>query len=464
MPLDPSIPLSVKPIQLPDPLEVFSAIEQVKGQREAAELRRLAAEEARQRGIEAKAERAEKKQLSELYADAVTVDPVNGQIRYDRDKLLAKAPRHLVPTLLDQLQKDEVSMNTLIKSGFDLDNARRLWLGGEAPDVIDAQGNPEVWKTTLLRARQTGAMDQSTYEQLQSITDPQDILARAQAWVTRAAGKPGELEKISTVDAQGRPVTQFVKPTAGASYPAAPEKAPNIGSFEDYVVRRYGPTPTAAQIALAHREWQPPAPPPLQLIPIIGPDGKPTLVPEGQAIGATPASAIGETGGLKLTGTQQEDIATMLTVQDLSKLVLERGEALQWSGVGPVAGRAGSLLAGVGVGDPKAEELRNFIGNIQGTIAKLRGGTAFSAQEQKMLESYTPTPQDSPLKIKAKLRSLDQFITAKRENMLRVAGGEYTPRNTSAVTTVAKEGDVKPIPGHPGTEQTYRNGKWIRTK
>lgn len=28
----------------------------------------------------------------------------------------------------------------------------------------------------------------------------------------------------------------------------------------------------------------------------------------------------------------------------------------------------------------------------------------------------------------------------------------------------AKEGDVQPIPGYPGTEQTFRNGKWIRTK
>jgi hypothetical protein len=28
----------------------------------------------------------------------------------------------------------------------------------------------------------------------------------------------------------------------------------------------------------------------------------------------------------------------------------------------------------------------------------------------------------------------------------------------------AKEGDVKPIPGYAGTEQTFKNGKWIRTK
>jgi len=27
-----------------------------------------------------------------------------------------------------------------------------------------------------------------------------------------------------------------------------------------------------------------------------------------------------------------------------------------------------------------------------------------------------------------------------------------------------EEGQRKPIPGYPGTEQTYRNGKWIRTK
>jgi hypothetical protein len=197
---------------------------------------------------------------------------------------------------------------------------------------------------------------------------------------------------------------------------------------------------------------------------VVGPDGKPVYVPRSQAIGKTPGSAAEGPGGLKLSPTQQEDISTMLTVQDLSKIVLERGEAIGWSGVGPMAGRAGNVLAQVDIGDPKAEELRNFIGNIQGTIAKLRGGTAFSPQEKAMLDSYTPTPNDSVLKIKAKLKSLDTFITAKRENMLRVAGGEYTPRDTSTVATAAKEGDVKPIPGHPGTEQTYRNGKWIRTK
>jgi hypothetical protein len=40
------------------------------------------------------------------------------------------------------------------------------------------------------------------------------------------------------------------------------------------------------------------------------------------------------------------------------------------------------------------------------------------------------------------------------------AGGE----RQEAVTTGPKEGATRPIPGYPGTELTYRNGKWIRTK
>ncbi len=47
--------------------------------------------------------------------------------------------------------------------------------------------------------------------------------------------------------------------------------------------------------------------------------------------------------------------------------------------------------------------------------------------------------------------SLDDAL---RQTRGRIGGGAGTPQ----------DGDTKPIPGHPGTEQTYRNGKWIRTK
>lgn len=227
MPIDPSIPLGVKSPEFQSPLEIYSTVAQLQGLREQTEARRLAAEEARQRGIEAREERAEKKQLAELYADAISIDPANGQITYNRETLLAKAPRHLVPTLLDQLQKDEVSMNTLIKSGFELDNARRLWLAGEAPDVIDAQGNPDVWKTTLLRARHTKAIDQATYDREVALTDPAQILARAQGWMARAAGKPGEGFTLNAGDVRFGPTGNVIargdpKPPTPVSYQDTP--------------------------------------------------------------------------------------------------------------------------------------------------------------------------------------------------------------------------------------------------
>lgn len=45
------------------------------------------------------------------------------------------------------------------------------------------------------------------------------------------------------------------------------------------------------------------------------------------------------------------------------------------------------------------------------------------------------------------------------QNRLPVGAAQTSPESFGP-----KEGDTKPIPGYPGTEQTYRGGKWIRTK
>lgn len=133
-------------------------------------------------------------------------------------------------------------------------------------------------------------------------------------------------------------------------------------------------------------------------------------------------------GGAKqtrLSVSQQDDLATMETIQKLSKEASALGAATGWKGVGGLGqGTVGRLaMQHLGKGDPREEELRNYIGNIQGTIAKLRGGTAFSAQEKAMLDSYTPTINDSPKTIQAKLKTLDTFISAKRDSTMKYAGG-----------------------------------------
>jgi hypothetical protein len=149
---------------------------------------------------------------------------------------------------------------------------------------------------------------------------------------------------------------------------------------------------------------------------------------------AQPVSMPGglQPGGAKqtrLSVSQQDDLATMETVQKLSAAATELGTKTNWKGVGGMgAGTVGGMaMKHLGIGDPQGEELRNYVGNIQGTIAKLRGGTAFSAQEKKMLDSYTPTIDDNPKVVQTKLKSLDTFINAKRDSTMKYAGGGPSP-------------------------------------
>jgi hypothetical protein len=127
----------------------------------------------------------------------------------------------------------------------------------------------------------------------------------------------------------------------------------------------------------------------------------------------------------RLSAGQQDDLSTMDTVQQLGQQALALGDSIGWEGVGGLGQGSMSqfMMKNFGKGNPKAEELRNMVGNIQGTIAKLRGGTAFSAQEKTMLDSYTPTINDSAPQIKAKLSSLNKFIALKRDSTMKYAGG-----------------------------------------
>jgi hypothetical protein len=150
--------------------------------------------------------------------------------------------------------------------------------------------------------------------------------------------------------------------------------------------------------------------------------------------GATSVAGAGEpAGGVKLTGTQQEDLATMLTVEQLIGDVQTLDQKGGLPGVGPIEGRF--FASARGSGGETGETLRNLLGNIQGTIAKLRGGASFTPQEQAMLDRYTPTTTDTDAAIRTKLTNLADFIQKKRANTLRVASGQYEAPKTPAPDT-----------------------------
>jgi len=120
---------------------------------------------------------------------------------------------------------------------------------------------------------------------------------------------------------------------------------------------------------------------------------------------------------LKLTPGIAEDLITMKTLDNIMAEVLVLGEKNNWSGVGGIGyGSVAEFLAkNFGSGDKTGQEIRDKISNVKATIAKLRGGTSFTTNEQQLLESYTPTINDSPLVIDQKIKDLQSFIQQKRD-------------------------------------------------
>ena len=440
MSIDPRIPLGVQPLQLPSPLEIYQTVQQIQGQREATEARRLAAEEARQRRVEQQEARAQQAAIDRALQAAIKIDDKTGRITFDRQTLLAGVPATVAYKLQKELDDDEVSANTLAKSLLDLEGTKREYRGSIGRTIRAGQYAPGVFRPLMRGAHGFGALDDDLATQYEALEDPAAIQAVVDDWVAQGGGKPPNLEKITTLDAQGREVTRFVEPTAGAEFPTAPAAADLI-TVQTIDAQGRPVTRIVPKVGGAEYPNQPPAPSTRdeRIVSVLDANGKPVYVRESQAVGRTPGSAAsGAEGGVKLTPAQQEDVATMLTVQDLGKEALALGDKIKWRGVGPVAGRTGAAAARwLGAGGEDPERLRNLIGNIQGTIAKLRGGASFTPSEQLMLDRYTPTTTDSVLQIQTKLKSLSDFITTKRENTLRVAGGQYTPRETAPAGTTA---------------------------
>ncbi len=125
-----------------------------------------------------------------------------------------------------------------------------------------------------------------------------------------------------------------------------------------------------------------------------------------------------------LTATDRAELAIMDTAMQMSQNLVELGESIGWEGVGGLwQGSIDQWLAqNFGKGSPEEQQLRSMIGNVRATIAKLRGGTSFTANEEKLLNTYTPGINDSPMVIKSKVNALTDFINLKRNTVMGTAG------------------------------------------
>jgi len=80
------------------------------------------------------------------------------------------------------------------------------------------------------------------------------------------------------------------------------------------------------------------------------------------------------------------------------------------------------------VGGDVGEDVRALIGNMYGTLAKERGGTALSATELRLLESYVPNQNDSEasgvIKAKRFINEMKRIRDAKLAAMIKYGGAD----------------------------------------
>lgn len=130
-----------------------------------------------------------------------------------------------------------------------------------------------------------------------------------------------------------------------------------------------------------------------------------------------------------LTGEALNKQTALNQLEFLIKQTTQLGEQLNWSGIGGLyQGSISQWLAkNFGTGSVQEQQLRSLISNITATLAKERGGTSFTPNEQELLERYTPTINDSPLVIQAKLANLINFISGSRTASSTATGGYQQP-------------------------------------
>lgn len=224
----------------------------------------------------------------------------------------------------------------------------------------------------------------------------QDLIDRFDKEYGDQAAAAEQTVTLHSGEFAGMSIAKVRQLTQNAIPPApAPVKTPTPGSFEEYVG---APPARQAQIESARKRYQ----------------QADDITPK--ATGSSSSVVAPSDTGPKLTPTQIDELATMDAVKAMATKAVALGDKTQWAGVGGLGrGTVSQFTAkNFGLGSPEGQELRNYIGQIKGTIAKLRGGTSFTPNEQRLLDTYTPGIDDDQMVIKAKVKSLFEFIDAKR--------------------------------------------------
>lgn len=142
-------------------------------------------------------------------------------------------------------------------------------------------------------------------------------------------------------------------------------------------------------------------------------------------------------------------------------------EAYDPSLVGPVQGRYGAVAQNVpGLSEPQGfTDLRSKLAQVQNSLLYLRTGKQINEQEFARMMKELPSETDKPENFVIKLDNSERLMKELMANKRSFAGiGPEPPMVSSREPTEEAPAQRKPIPGIPGGEAEFRNGRWIRVK
>lgn len=133
---------------------------------------------------------------------------------------------------------------------------------------------------------------------------------------------------------------------------------------------------------------------------VVHPDGKRIWNPNTQNWMEYDVKAFGGVGGGSMTDAQRAQ-------NDVSALVAQAEQDLAGDvNTGMILGPLESAKAKLGIADPETYEFNTRLSAIKAGIAKMRAGTSFTPNEERLLDRYTPSVGDSRQELETKLRVL----------------------------------------------------------
>jgi len=440
-------------VKLNTPFENLSQVLQLRNQQEnargLAEQRAAIAEERKARTDKIQQENTDRQATGEA------IQQGGGVRGTTLDWARANAP-NTVPSLTEFFDKSDEKANTIKSARQKIAADEADFMGDVADSILKHGATPGALKlgmdytvehfpdyaeqTQQLAAQLQNAPPEQIKAFLEHVRDSspsrrtKDSAPTAASMAMAAAGG----------DAQAGTALQLLNPVK-------PEKAPALGSFEDYVTRfaadrKLNPaTLSAGQIRAAKVQYEAAGRAPTTdtepLVSIMGADGQPVLVRRSQAEGKRPASTREQ--GRPVTANDASDLADFDT--SLDELAAVRAAISPTDSTGIVARAAATVpyvtqITGWGA---DAKKRQAVIDRVKQVIGKTLEGGVLRKEDEAKYEKILPNIGDSPEVAKAKLDGLDAAIAkrkGRRLDALTDAGydtGKFTAR-TPKPTTIGR--------------------------